>query len=181
MFVYKSILLYHLLIYWYTYWYMIYCQYDLNKFATNVQFSQFNLPFASLGNAWLTAPQITTVFTKLMTHKTVFLKHLIDTLLFLFILMTHDVRDDSHAFLYKKGSEFKPLGLTQLHCMGGCRPDSSPTLQKTVRIIASKGLLRLHQENVPMSFNWTSGEENGMLEHFDLKYKYYCIKHLFFD
>lgn len=50
--------------------------------------------------------------------------------------MTQDVRDGSHAFLYKKGSEFKPLGLNtwnQLHAFiaWGAVGPTAPQRHKT--------------------------------------------------
>ena len=61
--------------------------------------------------------------------------------------MTQDVRDGSHAFLYKKGSEFKPLGLNtwnQLHAFiaWGAVGPTAPQRHKTQRgTYQAKGLL----------------------------------------
>ena len=100
--------------------------------------------------------------------------------------MTQDVRDGSHAFLYKKGSEFKPLGLTLgtnfMHSLhGGLSGRQLPNVTKHkeehIKLKDSSDFTN----NIFWWFNWTSGEENGMLKHFDLNCKYYCIKHYYFD
>ena len=124
---------------------------DLNMFASNLCFSRINSSFASYGNAWLTALQTTTDFTQILTHTTVFLQHLIDKNLFLFLLMTQLVLDDSHTFLYKKGSEFKPFGIT-LSCIfiawGAVGRQLPHPRHKTQR-----GLPWLHEEHVLIRFN----------------------------
>ena len=89
--------------------------------------------------------------------------------------MTQDVRDDSHAFLYKRGSEFKPLGIT-LSCnftAWGAVARQLPKSQNTETNREKQRTPMTSPSACSNEFNRTSGEENGMLEHFDSNYKYY--------